>query len=281
MAYNPGDKYVTPIGIGLFDRLFGGATKGGPYDGGPEQLGMFGPDPFAAPAQAWARQMFGMGVAPITPQLNAAAGNATDRYFGGNGEKSWDDRWDQWFGTDVTGPDGNLLLSPYHQTGLRVGQDYGVNRDAQGNVADPWHSDMFQAALGMRNNLNQDRWLDPENAVSGLRGVSASSPYDMPDPGDYTAAMRDAAAAGGGDSYLQRGVDRVRNLNERTDFDKYGMRGVNQTNALEDADVASLMSGIDREAQLSLANQLPEIQQSMEAMGLGRSGVGQAAMLGS
>ena len=41
------------------------------------------------------------------------------------------------------------------------------------------------------------------------------------------------------------------------------------------------MRGIDREAQLTLADQLPEIQQSMEAMGLGRSGAGQAAMLGS
>lgn len=269
MAYTPGDKYVTPIGIGLFDRIFGGNTKGGPYDNGTPNPGtMFGDDPFAAPSQAWARQMFGMGVAPETPELTWARQGANNRFLGngvpdpvtGLSQGGWADRWDHWFNKELIGPDGRELFSPYKMTGLRVGQDYGVDRDAQGQVTDPWHSEMFQAALGIRNNLNQDRWLDPLNAMSGLRDVQRGQAGSMPDTGDYLSVMRDATGGPGA-----------------ADF--YGRRGVGQTNDLASANLRRLSRSIDREAEEGLAMRLPEISNAMEAAGLGRSGAGQLQML--
>jgi hypothetical protein len=170
------------------------------------------------------------------------------------------DQWNQWNATDVVGPDGNTLLSPMHQTGLRVGQDYGVDRDAQGNVADPWHSQMFQAGLGIRNNLNSDNWLDPNNQVAGLRGLNASSPYAMPNPNDYLSTMQRAQGGPG-----------------QADF--YGQRGLTQTQNLDEVNQRQLTRGIDREAQMTLAIQLPETMQAMEAAGLGRSGAGQLALM--
>lgn len=270
MAYTPADKYVTPGGIGLYDRIFGSNTKGGPYEGGKNPGAMFGDDPFAAPSQAWARMMWGQGVAPSTPQLDWASQGSTNRFVGdgtidpvsGLPNDGWADRFDQWFMRDVTGPDGVTLPSAYKQTGLRVGQDYGVNRDQYGNVADPWHSEMFQSALGIRNNLNQDKWLDPLNALQGLRDVQGSSAYGMPDTGDYLSTMRDATGGPGA-----------------ADF--YGQRGVNQTNDLASANLRQLSRGIDREAEETLAMQLPEISQAMEAAGLGRSGASQLQMLGA
>lgn len=248
MAYTPGDKYVTPTGIGLFDRIFGGRTQGGPYDPDLGSRGinpgtMFGPDPFAAPSQAWARMMFGQGVAPQTPQLNWASQGSTNRFFGdgtidpasGLPNGGWADRWNQWFGTDVEGPDGNVLLSPLHQTGLRVGQDYGVNRDAQGNVADPWHSEMFQSALGIRNNLNQDPWLHPENVSAGIRALNASSPYARPERGDYLSTMQQATGGpDAADFYGQRGIGQMQGVVGGTDFDLYGRQGEQALRGLND-----------------------------------------------
>lgn len=279
MAYTPGDKYVTPIGISLFNNLFGESQGGGPSnffgDGG-----MFGANPFAAPQQAWARQMFGMGVADPTDQLLGAIGDSTSRY------ENWSPRWDQWFNTDVQAmdengnPTGRTLFSPYHQTGLRVGQDYGVERDPNtGNVVTPGESQMFRYAKGVRNNLNEDPWLDPTTGVSGMRLINSNMPYGRPDPSNYAATMEAATGGpGGGDGYLRRGVGGIRRLNEATDFDQYGQRGVDQTNALAGANIADLTSGIDTEAQRSLAFKLPEIQQAFEAAGLGRSGAGQLQM---
>lgn len=253
MAYTPGDRYVTPTGIGLYNSLFGQNTPGGPgnmFDGG----GMFGDNPLLSVKNAWDFQRMGGGVVPATDQLNAASLLATNRW------NNFPDQWDQWNNTNVVGPDGNVLFSPVHQTGLRVGQDYGVNRNLQGDVASPWESEMFQSALGMRNNLNQDQWLDPMNATAGLRGINASSPYAMPNTGDYLSTMR--SAIGGQDG---------------ADF--YGQRGVDQTNDLASANLRQLTRGIDREAEQTLALELPEISHAMQAAGLGRSGPQQLQML--
>lgn len=256
MGYNPADQYVTPTGIGIYNNLFGGTKEGGPKNFFGNGGGLFGSNPFESVKNAWDFQRLGYGIVPGTDQLNAASYLATNRW------NNFPDQWEQWNATDVVGPDGVTLASPLKQTGLRVSQDYGVDRDAQGNVADPWHSQMFQAGLGIRNNLNQDQWLDPMTALGGLQGVQRSSSNPMPQTGDYLSTMQQATGGPGG-------------------ADTYGQRGVQQTNALADTNIRQLMRGIDREAQLTLADQLPEIQQSMEAMGLGRSGAGQAAMLGS
>ena len=255
MAFTPADRYVTPTGIGLYNNLFGEDNPGGPqnmFDGG----GLFGDNPFMSVRNAWDFQRLGLGVVPATDQLNAASYFATNRYM------NFPDQWNQWNATDVVGPDGVTLASPLKQTGLRVSQDYGVNRDQYGNVASPWESEMFQSALGIRNNLNQDRWLDPLNALQGLRDVQGSSAYGMPDTGDYLSVMRDATGGPGA-----------------ADF--YGQRGVDQTNDLASANLRQLSRGIDREAEETLAMQLPEISQAMEAAGLGRSGASQLQMLGA
>lgn len=253
MAYTPGDKYVTPTGIGLFNNLFGENQGGGPsnfFGGG----GMFGENPFQSVKNAWDFQRLGYGVVPATDQLNAASFLSTNRW------NNFPAQWDQWNATDVTGPDGEVLLSPVHQTGLRVGQDYGTTRRDDGSVTDPWHSDMFQAALGIRNNLNTDNWLDPMNQLNGMRSLNASSPYAMPNPNDYLSTMQRAQGGPG-------------------QADSYGQRGLSQTRDLDEVNQRQLTRNIDREAQMTLANQLPETMQAMEAAGLGRSGAGQLALM--
>lgn len=255
MAYTPADRYVTPTGIGLYNSLFGENVDGGPDNMFPGS-GLFGDNPLLSVKNAWDWQRLGLGVLPATDQLNAASYMATNRYM------NFPDQWEQWNEKGVIGPDGVELPSAQKMTGLRVGQDYGVNRDPYGNVASPWESEMFQSALGIRNNLNQDQWLDPMNALSGLRGVQQSSAYGMPDTGDYLSTMRDATGGPGA-----------------ADF--YGQRGVNQTNDLASANLRQLSRGIDREAEETLAMQLPEISQAMEAAGLGRSGASQLQMLGA
>lgn len=254
MAFNPADKYVTPTGIGVYNNLFGENQVGGPQNFFGGSGGLFGGNPFESVKNAWDFQRLGGGIVPATDQLNAASYLATNRWM------NFPDQWNQWNATDVTGPDGEVLLSPVHMTGLRVSQDYGVDRDAQGNVADPWHSQMFQAGLGIRNNLNSDNWLDPNNQVAGLRGLNASSPYAMPNPNDYLSTMQRAQGGPG-----------------QADF--YGQRGLTQTQNLDEVNQRQLTRGIDREAQMTLANQLPETMQAMEAAGLGRSGAGQLALM--
>ena len=271
MAFTPADKYVTPTGIAVYDRMFGGNTKGGPYGSGGNPGGIFGEDPFGTTQWAWNEQLHGGYIADPTDQLLAGVNDSTSRYFGDGTydpnspggafqNNSWQNRADIWFGRDKVGPDGQVLLSPIHQTGLRVGQDYGTTRRDDGSVVDPWHSDMFQAGLGIRNNLNSDNWLDPMNQTAGLRGLNASSPYAMPNPGDYLSTMQSATGGPGA-----------------ADF--YGQRGVDQTNALADTNIRQLNRNIDRETELSLGTQLPEIMQTMEAAGIGRSGAGQLQLM--
>jgi len=269
---NAASGYVVPIGSGVASGIWGRGYDSHNYPVSPngvfdiyDQNGNLDPrGPNASSIDAWNALRLGYGTVDAPDVLGMGANEAMRRYAGDpqTGEGGWRARWDQWNATDVTGPDGVTLNSPLKQTGLRVSRDYGAERDPYGGVVDPWHTSMFQAGLGIRNNLNSDNWLDPNNQVAGLRGLNASSPYDMPNVGDYTGSMRGAIGGPG-------------------DTDQYGQRGVAQTNALADTNIRQLMRGIDREAQLTLADQLPEIQQSMEAMGLGRSGAGQAAMLGS
>lgn len=265
---NPSSAYVVPAGRYLFAGLTGEDPSGtNEWRGAADIFNTGDPrGPFGSVSDAWNARRLGLGVLDAPDQVIGALGDSTSRYFGNgttdaNGlpANSWQGRWQQWFGTDVTGPDGQVLLSPQHQTGLRVGQDYGV-RNYDGSIDDPWHSDMFQAALGIRGNLNQDQWLDPTNAVNGLRGFNASSPYAMPNTGDYLSTMQSATGGPGA-----------------ADF--YGQRGVDQTNDLARANLRQLNRNIDTEAQNTLAMKLPEIGAAMQAAGLGRSGAAQQQML--
>ena len=272
MGYNPADEYVTPTGIGVYNNIFGENKDGGPGSSGG---GFFGGDPFGTVRKIWDFQRLGYGGLPSSQGLQDIMGESQDRY------NNWSNSWDKWNATDIKGPDGRTLLSPLTQTGLRVGQDYGA-RNADGSVRGPAGGDIFQGFTYLQNKLSENPYLDPTRATGGLRDLNASSPYAMPNPNDYVSGVR--GATGGPDAsdfYGQRGLGQNQNLASGTDFDRYGLRGIDQTNQLAEANLRQLSRGIDREAQLTIADQLPEVQQQMEAMGLGRSGAGQAAVLGS
>lgn len=279
---NASSAYVVPAGRYLFAGLTGEDPSGTNEWRGA--LDMFntgdGRGALGSATDAWNAQRLGYGVLDSPEALQAGLIDARGRYLGGPNQAGWSDRWNQWNATDVTGPDGNTLLSPVHQTGLRVGQDYGVRRDAQGNVAGPIGGDIFQGYSYLRNKLAENPYLDPTNQLGGYRGMMASSPYEKPGAQHYAAAMQ--RAQGGpdmADAYGQRGLTQNQGLASSTDFDQYGLRGIQQTNDINSANLAKLTRGIDREAQESLANRLPEISQAFEAAGLGRSGASQLQML--
>ena len=267
---NAASGYVVPIGSGVATGIWGPGYDSKNYPVSPNGVfDIYGPNgnldprgPNASSIDAWNALRLGYGTVDAPDILGMGANEAMRRYAGDpqTGEGGWRARWDQWNATDVTGPDGVTLNSPLKQTGLRVSRDYGAERDPYGGVVDPWHTSMFQAGLGIRSNLNQDQWLDPMNAMQGLRNFNASSPYAQPNAGDYLSTMQSATGGPGAADY-------------------YGQRGVDQTNALADTNIRQLNRNIDREMELSLGNQLPEISQAMEAAGLGRSGAGQLQML--
>ena len=263
MAINAAKSYVVPAGVGALKGIFGPEFDQNNWPT-PSQ-GMFSLDDrgaYGAPTDAWNAQRLGYGVLDAPEALQAGMLEARGRYLGGPNNANWSDRWNQWNATDVVGPDGQTLLSPMHQTGLRVGQDYGVGRDAQGQVAGPAGGDIFQGFTWTQNQLAQNPYLDPTQALGGYRGAMQSSPYGEPDPAQYAAMM--SQSAGGPDA-----------------ADRYGLRGIQQTNDLASTNLRQLSRGIDREAEETLATQLPEIQHAMEAAGLGRSGAGQLQMQGT
>ena len=283
---NAASGYVVPAGRYLFHGLTGEDPSGNSEWRGASNIFDIG-DPrgmFGSVTDAWNAQRLGYGTIDAPPGLGMAADEAMRRYAGdpnNGGAGGWQARWDQWNATDLTGPDGQTLLSPVHATGLRIGQGYG-GRNYDGSPIEAGDSDMWNTALGVRNNLNSDPYLDPGNQLAGLRAMTSSSAYGMPNPGDYTSGMRSAIGGPNDtDAFGQRGLSQNRDLAAGTDFDRYGMRGIDQTNALEEANVRQLMRGIDREAQLTIGEQIPEVQQQMATMGLGRSGAGQSAVLGS
>ena len=202
MGYNPADKYVTPTGIGVFDRIFGGRSDGGPYDkkdGVANPGGIFGSDPFGTTQWAWNRQIHGDGIADPTSQLLGGIKDSTDRFFGNpaTGQHGWDDRWQQWFGTGGVDPrSGAKTLSPAQLAGLRATQtDYGA-RNADGSVRGPAGGDIFRFTWN-QNQLANNPLLDPNQNVEGFRSIMAGSPYDMPNVGDYTGSMRGAIGGPG------------------------------------------------------------------------------------
>jgi len=269
---NAASGYVVPIGYGVGSGIWGPGYDNQDWNTTKSPVGVFdifGPDgtpdprgPNASSIDAWNAMRLGYGTVDAPGVLGMGANEAMRRYAGdpnNDGAGGWDARWKQWNATDVTGPDGRVLFSPMHATGLRINQQYGARND-DGSVIDPWHSDQFQAALGIRSNLNQDRWLDPYQAQEGLRAMQQDSPWAMPNAGDYLSTMQRAQGGPG-----------------QADF--YGQRGLSQTQNLDEVNQRQLTRGIDREAQETLANRLPEVSQAMEAAGLGRSGAGQLQML--
>lgn len=279
---NAGSAYVVPGGRYLFHGITGEDPSGNDEWKGADQI--FDPGdgrgPFGVANDVWRQQLSGGGVMDAPDALLAGMIESRGRYIGGPNNASWSDRWNQWNNTDVVGPDGNVLFSPVHQTGLRVGQDYGVGRDAQGNVQGPIAGPMFQGYAYMRNALAENPYLDPTQQMGGYRSAMTGSPYGQPNVSDYVSQMQQAQGGPGqADFYGQRGLGQNQALAGGTNFDQYGMRGIEQTNDINSANLQKLTRGIDREAELTLANQLPEISQAMEAAGLGRSGAGQLQML--
>jgi hypothetical protein len=279
---NPSSAYVVPAGRYLFAGLTGEDPSGTDEWRGAADIFNTGDSrgPFGTVSDAWNARRLGLGVLDAPAQVTGALDEATQRYFGGANNGSWSDRWNQWFATDVTGPDGNTLLSPYHQTGLRVGQDYGVGRDAQGQLAGPIGGDIFQGFAYAQNKLAQSPYLDPTNALSGYNAAMTGSPFAEPNVQRYVRSVRDATGGpDAADAYGQRGLGQVQGLADGTDFDQYGLRGIDQTNALAHANLQKLTRNIDTEAQDTLAMKLPEIGAAMQAAGLGRSGAAQQQML--
>jgi hypothetical protein len=287
---NAASGYVVPIGSGVASGIWGPGFDSKNYPVSPQGVfDTYGPDgqldprgPNASAIDAWNAMRLGYGTVAAPDILNQAATDAMQRYAGdpnNGGAGGWSSRWNQWNNTDVVGPDGKVLFSPVHQTGLRIGQDYGT-RDDQGNALDPSQGNIFQGFGFLQNKLSQNPYLDPTKALGGLRGLNASSPYAQPNVQRYVRTVRDATGGpDAADAYGQRGLGQNRDLASSTDFDQYGLRGIQQTNDINSANLDKLTRGIDREAQESLANRLPEISQAMEAAGLGRSGAGQLQML--
>ena len=262
---NAASGYVVPAGRYLFAGLTGEDPSGNNEWRGASNIFDIG-DPrgmFGSVTDAWNAQRLGYGTVAAPSGLGMGADEAMRRYAGdpnNGGAGGWDQRWRQWNATDTYNPDGTIdLLSPMHATGLRIGQQYG-GRDYNGDPIEAGSSDMWNTAKGVRNNLNSDPYLDPGMQLAGLRAMTASSSYGMPNPNDYVSGMRNAIGGPG-------------------EADFYGQRGVDQTNALADTNIRQLNRNIDREVELSLGNQLPEISQAMEAAGLGRSGAGQLQLM--
>jgi hypothetical protein len=287
---NAASGYVVPIGSGVASGIWGPGFDSKNYPVSPNGVfDTYGPDgqldprgPNASAIDAWNQMRLGYGTVAAPDILNQAATDAMQRYAGdpnNGGAGGWDKRWQQWNMTDVVGPDGRTLFSPVHQTGLRVSQDYGA-RDDQGNPLDASQGNIFQGFTYAQNKLAQNPYLDPTNGLAGLRGLNSSSPYGMPNPSDYVSGVQSATGGpGAADFYGQRGLGQNQGLAAGTDFDQYGLRGIDQTNDLARANLRQLTRGIDTEAEQTLANRLPEISQAMEAAGLGRSGAGQLQML--
>lgn len=251
-----------PAGYGLLTGLFGPGDWDKQWPQAPSSIFDTGDgrSPWGTTTDAWNALRLGYGVKDAPEALQAGMLETRGRYLGGPNNGSWSDRWQQWFGTDVTDPrTGRVLLSPQHQTGLRVGQDYGARDPATGAPLTPANNELFSGFTWTQNQLARNPYLDPANQVSGFRGLYGSSPYGTPDPRTYLSTMRQAGGAG--------------------DVDFYGQRGVGQMEGLSNSLIDELMRGIDTESQRTLATQLPEIQNAFASAGMGRSGAGGLAML--
>lgn len=307
MAANAAAGYVVPIGNYLGTGITGGKLK--PYP--DAETSMFdiyhqgNLDPrgaFAAPQDAWNLGRTGYGTIAAPDVLNAAAQETQNRYLGdpSTGQAGWSDRWNAWnAGAPQTDPNtGQTYYSPLQLTGERMNQGYG-GRDQSGNPINPIMSNTNQGFTYMQNLLASNPDLNTGNIMSGYNQQMQNSPYSAPNLSAYVQAIQPANGVGATANITNNGaqaihalgtqanfdqfgnqlVSGVQGLNQGTNFDQYGQRGVDQTNALDTANLQQLTGNIDTSAQQSLANQLQGTQQSMEAMGLGRSGAGQMAML--
>lgn len=285
MPANAASGYVVPIGSFLGSSIVGGELNG-PHGYPQASQGMFNiydqngnVDPrgaFAAPTDAWNALRLGYGTLGAPDALNAGAQEAMNRYLGdpnNGGAGGWQQRWDQWNATDAGG-----LLSPMHLNALRMNQGFG-GRDAQGNPINPIMSNTNQGFTYMQNLLAQNPDLQTGNILGGYGKAMQGSGFSAPSVADYMSAIQPANGVGAVANMANNGAQAILGLGNDANFDQYGMRGVDMTNAIDTANINRLSKNIDTEAQKTLANQLPQVQQAMEAAGLGRSGAGQMALL--
>lgn len=312
MPASAASDYVVPTGSGLLQGIFGPGFDKHNYPTANQSMfqiqnaqGQVDPrGAFAAPTDAWNAGRLGYGTVAAPDVLNAAAQDAQNRYLGdpnNNGAGGWDSRWNAWNATNATDPNtGQTYLSPVQQTGMRLSQGFG-GRDEHGNPISPIMGQVNQGFTYMQNLLAQNPDLQTGNIMSGYNQQMQNSPFAAPNQAAYMQAIQPANGVGATasitnngaqatgslgrgaqtsfDRYGAQGVSDVTGLNQSNDFDQFGQRGINQTNALDTANLQQLTGNIDTAAQQTLANQLQSTQQSMEAMGLGRSGAGQMAAL--
>lgn len=283
-------QYVVPGGWNLVSNIMGGDIT--QYRNAPTSMfqtydAQGNPDPrgqMAAPTDAWNFLRLGYGTAAAPDVLNAAAQEAQNRYLGDptTGAGGWNARWNAWNASDpITDPTtGQTYYSPVQLTGERMNQGFG-GRDANGNPINPIQSNTNQGFTYLQHQLAANPDLNTGNIMSGYNSAMQGSPFSAPGLADYMSAIQPANGVGAIANMTNNGVQAVGGLGQKANFDQYGLRGIDQTNALDTANLNQLTGAIDTSAQQTLANQLPAVQQAMEAAGLGRSGAGQQALLQS
>lgn len=241
-----------------------------------------------APNMAWntqTGQLYNPGHSQGSGMASQLLGDSAKRFFGGPDSPDWSQNWDHWFATDVTGSDGVTLQSPYDSTGLRLNSDY--NKAAS-------QSDPFNTIAGIIQ-LGKAEQPNVTEALQFMRGVDATSPYQVRGAQDYASMMRDAQQGGPNvGNVTQQYLPQIGNLatGSAADIGQAGWKGASRVGSTAD-DYATrignlgnsyedkLIRDIDTKAGIDLDNELQGTQAALQAAGLGRSGAGQQALLGA
>ena len=246
MAASVGNEVIRPGGTILEKLLFGLGYRGG--DTGNEQMDQIarlfggGGGPFSlrnsSDATAWG------GAGGFSPSWQGSPNKgAFDYTYGRLGDAG--NNFNRWFTTDAGG-----LNSPLHAAGNLVNASYGQKA--------PYENSYLGSAWGRyqgQANQGADNPLSPEAQLGLSHRLFNRNSGFIPNPDDYIRKQQ----------FLNR-------VNPEGDF--YGQRGLGQVQGLTNQYENDLNANIDRQSQLTLANQLPEVQAQMQAQGLGMSGAG-------
>jgi len=253
---------VDPMGSGA--RTMDWGRAGGFVSSGPQSFNYQAPNFMGGdPAGA------GVNAALYGHTYNPAAGQSAYERFNDAG-----DSYIRRFGTDLYGPQGNIIgLSPEHSAGLRSFQDLG-GRDQAGN---PLYGSQYDTArtFGGLAQLQQaaNPWLnDPRMAASMVRADEADSPFARANPTQYLATALGAegttpTTASVANSYVNPTYD-------------LGGRSVGQMGRMTNAYEQSLMDQIANEGSKDLSLGVEDARNQLSSMGLGRSGQGQSTAAG-
>lgn len=244
-----GRTVVGPGGRSFLSMLFGPDFN--PYD--PQQQmnlfgqgGMFGgAGESSIPAYFWNEGLQGRGIVDPSAQYTQAGKDADSRYAG------WGDAWNQWYGNDLYDPQsGRTLPSLMRTTGNRTFQDFGAHGGV--GLGDYGPSQAVNAYIGSLRDPGNAYLSNPLYEAEQARRAFSTSPWEKPDAANYMSMGQD--------------------VNEASDPDPFGLRGIRKTNRLVNKSEQKLLRDIDTESQNSLALQIPEVRAQMQAMGLSDSG---------